>query len=199
MRRVVGLDLSLRSTGIGIVTDTARGAKLAHDVIKANVTRTGPKDAKGKSTETFGDRYRRMSELAKDVTHHAFTADLVVIEGFFVSPGVGVQDRAALWWVVAGALYRRGVPVAVISPTSVKLAIAGKGKADKVEVALAVQKLWPGADLGNNDSADAIGMAHLGAVALGWPVNTLERHRQVKWTEFPDITSAGAVPIGGVA
>jgi len=39
--------------------------------------------------------------------------------------------------------------------------------------------------IGSDNEVDAVACAHLGAVALGWPVVTLARHRDVKWTEWP--------------
>jgi Holliday junction resolvasome RuvABC endonuclease subunit len=149
--------------------------------------------------ETLLDRYARLRDLSAGIVHHAAVADLVVIEGLIASPSRdrGAFDRPALWWIVVGALCRRNVPVAVASPTAMKRVIVGprpkgSGPVDKVEVALAVQKLWPGVELGNNDTADAAGLAHCGAVAMDMAVSALERHRTMVWTEYPDITSAGA-------
>jgi crossover junction endodeoxyribonuclease RuvC len=188
----VGLDLSLSSAGIGIVTEGHRGAKLATDTIKSVPIKTGPRDAKGKPTMSLVDRYHRMRDHAAAIVHHAALADLVVIEGLTGQMGVGGQDKVALWWIITGAMMRRDIPVAVAAPAAMKRVIAGKGGADKVEVALALAKLWPEVNLGGNDSADAGGLAHCGAVALDMSVTTLERHRTMVWTVFPDITSAGA-------
>lgn len=174
-KRVVGLDLSLTKSGIAIVVATSRGTTLVTDTIASKGTRAA----------SLVDRHARITTLGRDILHHAAVSDLVVIEGLFTGPKAGsLIDRAALWWWVVGGLIRREVPVAVVSPMSLKLAIAGSGKADKVQVALALAKLWPDADLGNNDSADAAGLAHLGAVWLGMEVPTLARHRDVK-AEWP--------------
>jgi len=177
MPRVVGLDLSLTCTGIGILTQTRQGVKLS----------TGTATSTGKRAASLVDRHSRLTTLGADIMHHARGADLAVIEG--PTPGVkggSPIDRHALWWFVVGGLIRREVPVAVVSPTALKLAIAGKGNADKAAVAVAVERLWPGADVTSSDVTDAVGLAHLGAVALGWDVPELERHRQVKWTDWPE-------------
>lgn len=192
MRRVVGLDVSLSSAGIGIVTETPRRMLLATDTIKSAPIKTGPPDKRGKPTMTLLDRYHRMRDHSAAIVHHAAMADLVVIEGLTGQMGIGGQDKVALWWIIVGAMMRRNVPVAVAAPTAMKRVIAGKGGADKVEVALALAKLWPDTDLGGNDSADAGGLAHCGAVSLDMPVTTLERHRTMVWTVFPEFTSAGA-------
>jgi Holliday junction resolvasome RuvABC endonuclease subunit len=190
-RRIVGIDLSLASAGVAIVTETSRGCRLDTEVFKSRPTRTGPPGKGGKPTETLRDRYTRMRDHSATVVHHAARADLVVIEGLVHTPGGAVVDRTALWWIVVGACMRRDVPVAVASPTAMKRVIVGprpkgSGPVDKVEVALAVQRLWPDARLGNNDTADAAGLAHCGAVALGWPVETLARHRTMVWTDWPE-------------
>lgn len=186
MRFVVGLDLSLTSAGVAIITENSRRTVLNTEVFKSSPIRTGPPGKNGKPTETLRDRYVRMRDHSQTIIHYAATADLVVIEGLINAPGGGVQDRTALWWIVVGACMRRDVPVAVASPPAMKRVITGKGNADKVEVALAIQKLWPNAKLGNNDTADAAGLAHCGAVALGWDVETLERHKTMVWTNWPE-------------
>lgn len=191
MNRLVGIDLSLTSAGVAVVTETDRGIKLNTEIFKSQPIRTGPPGKNGKPSETLRDRYTRMRDHSATVIHNAATADFVVIEGLINAPGGGIQDRTALWWIVVGALMRRDVPVAVASPTAMKRVIVGprpkgSGPVDKVEVALAVQKLWPDSTLGNNDTADAAGLAHCGAVALGWPVETLERHKTMVWTNWPE-------------
>lgn len=181
LSRVVGLDLSMTCTGIGILTQTGQGVKVA----------TGTVTSKGKRAASLVDRHARLTELGADILHHTRAACLAVIEG--PTPGVkggSPIDRHALWWFVVGGLVRRGVPVAVVAPTSLKLAIAGSGRADKAAVAVALTRLWPDADVTSSDVSDAVGLAHLGAVALGWDVPTLERHRQVKWSDWPEVRPA---------
>lgn len=177
MKRVCGLDLSLTCTGVAIITQRVCG-----DCI-VNATTIS---SKGRRDDTLVDRHARLTSLGAEIVQHAATAELAVIEGPFLAGNRGGSplDRAALFWFVAGALLRREVPVAVIAPSSLKLAIAGKGNADKAAVAVALNRLWPDVDVTSSDVSDAVGLAHLGAVWLGWPVTTLERHRQVK-AEWP--------------
>lgn len=178
-RKVVGLDLSLTCSGIAICVETRTGHRMLTETIKS----------KGKRAALIPDRHARITELGRDILHHAAVADLVVIEGPFAgTKGGSPIDRFALWWWVVGGLVRREVPVAVVSPTSLKLAIAGKGNCDKAALSASLVRLWPEVDVTSSDVADAAGLAHLGAVWLGWPVTTLERHRAVKaeWPLFPD-------------
>jgi Holliday junction resolvasome RuvABC endonuclease subunit len=175
MRRVGGVDLSLTCTGVAVCVETSRGIKM----VTSTVT------SKGKRAASLVDRHERLTELGNDILHHAGMCDLVVIEGPFTgTKGGSPIDRHALFWFVAGGLIRREVATAVIAPTSLKLAIAGKGNADKAAVAVALARLWPDVDVTSSDVSDAAGLAHLGAVWLGMDVPTLERHKTVK-AEWP--------------
>jgi len=184
MKRVCGIDYSLTCTGIAIATLLANGQ------VKMN---TSTVTSKGKRAASLVDRHARITQIGQDILHHARVADLVVIEG--MTPGAkggSPHDRAAGWWWVVGGCIRAEVPVAVVAPTSLKLAIAGSGRADKASVAVALSRLWPDVDVTSSDVSDAVGLAHLGAVYLNWPITTLERHRQVKAT-WPIFTPGIAV------
>jgi crossover junction endodeoxyribonuclease RuvC len=191
MKLVVGLDLDLAKCGIGIITyRTTRGDCLVvSEKLTSPLVKTGPRDAKGKLTETLVDRHARITDISGQVCHFALSADLVVIENKFAgSPGGKSIDRHGAYWHVVGRCIRKNIPVVELAPASVKLAITGTGRADKAAVAGALSRLWPDWTIGSDDEADAVGCAHLGAVYLGWPVKTLERHRQVKttWPTFFD-------------
>lgn len=185
MKRVIGLDLSLTKSGIAVIVATARGVKLVTDTVSST----------GKRGDSMVQRHARITGLSKEIMHHASVADLVVVEGLFAGPNAGsLVDRAGLMWHVVGGLIRREVPVAVIAPQAMKKGIVGragsvKDKVDKVHVALAVAKLYPDADLGGNDSADAAALAHLGAVWLGLDVPSLAHHRAVV-AEWPEMISS---------
>ena len=175
MIKVAGLDLSLTCSGIAVCVENSAGTSMVTDTVTS----------KGVRAATLVDRHRRLSTLADGIIGYAEVCDLAVIEGPFVgSKGGSPIDRMALFWMVAGTLIRRNVPVAVIAPTSLKLAIAGKGNADKASLAVALMRLWPDVDVTSSDVSDAAGLAHLGAVWLGMDVPTLERHRAVK-AEWP--------------
>lgn len=199
MRLIVGIDLSLQCTGIAILTETQMcGIKLTTGVIPST----------GKRKDTLITRHDRLTTIGQEVLHYCpgpgtLPADtwlsvvgidqeevddaFAVIEG--TTPGQAggsVVDRYALWWFVVGGLIRRGVPVAVVGPSSMKKAITGNGRADKAAVAGKIKDLYPDLVITSSDVADACGLAHLGAVALGWDVKALASHRQVKWTEWPE-------------
>lgn len=181
VNRVVGIDLSLTCTGVGRIDQPTSTPPVAHATSFTT---------KGRRADALPDRHERIAGIAREVLLQCVGARLAVIESpsFGSSNAASPLDRYGLWWMIVGDLMRAEVPVATISPASVKLAITGSGRADKAAVAIAVERLWPGMDVSSSDVSDAIGLAHLGAVWLGWDVPTLERHRQVKaaWPVLPD-------------
>lgn len=183
MRRVCGLDLSLTCSGLGVITQRADGSCTA---VASTVT------SKGHRGDGLVERSRRIAVIAEEILHTARLAHLVVLESMFLAgtKGGSLLDRAGLFHRVVSGLIRAEVPIVEVSPRSLKLAIAGSGNADKAAVAVALNRLWPDVDVTSSDVADAMGLAHLGAVYLGWSVTALERHRQVK-AEWP-LFGAGA-------
>lgn len=202
-RQIVGVDLSLTGTGVAVIAERSGDKPHAVGVQEFNtkLVCTGPVNPKtNKPSEVLRDRVARSREIAGDVWHFARSADLVVIEGLFTGKTAGkLIDRAATWMRVVDRCVAADIPIAVVSPTALKLPIAGAGGASKTEMISALIRLYPSVALKTDNEVDALACAHLGAVALGWDVPTLERHRKVTWTEFPDITSAGAISIGVVA
>jgi Holliday junction resolvasome RuvABC endonuclease subunit len=184
--RIVGIDFSLTCTGVGEIVRQPGAAPVASAATFGS---------SGNRADTLPDRHERLTDLANRVVEHCAGARLAVVE----LPTTGARgaspiDRHHAWWLIVGGLVRREVPVATVASTSLKLAIAGSGRADKAALAIAVERLWPGLDVSSSDVSDAVGMAHLGAVRLGWDVPTLERHHQVKavWPELPDPCADGS-------
>ena len=198
MPRVVGIDWSLSKTGLGVITQRTDGACLASGgLVKGPTMPSKAQRAKlGLPPKpTLLERRTRIADAARDITRTAMDAKLVVIEDLVLQGPGRSADLIAGWWYIVGPLLRAEVPVAVVSVASMKLAVAGSGKADKAAVAVSAVKLWPDLTIESDDVGDAVGLAHLGAVALGWNVPTLKRHREVKWQEWPDLPDpAEAVP-----
>lgn len=189
MQRVVGLDLDLAKCGVGIITRRPQrdDCIVSSRKLIALLHKTGPADAKGKPTETLNDRTDRIMDIADQACHFALSADLVMIENKFAgTAGAKSIDRHGAYWQVIIRCHRANIPVVEIAPTSVKLAITGDGRADKAKVSGALGRLWPDFTVESDDEADAMCLAHLGAVYLNWPVVSLERHRQVRaqWPIF---------------
>ncbi|WP_246094867.1 hypothetical protein [Streptomyces roseicoloratus] len=149
---VIGLDLSLTSTGIA-------GVDWADQLKPRN---------KG---------HRRLSWLRMEIFDRTKAADLVVVEGPSYGHGAlaGHHELAGLWWLITHDLWRRDLPYAVCPPAQRAMYATGKGNASKGEVRDGVQRLFgvecEGA--GRYDKADAVSLACLGAAWLGYPAADL--------------------------
>lgn len=168
---VIGLDLSLACTGVASSRSWA-------DTIKP------PPKLRG---------HDRMANLIQTVRDHTRAADLVVVEGpSYGNQGAqrqaGHHERAGLWWLVTHDLWRREVPFVVASPATVKKYACGRGNASKDEVLVAVCRRFDWF-AGNNDAADAVVLAALGADHLGVPMVTMpQTHRAaLSGVEWPDL------------
>ena len=178
--RVLGLDLSLTSTGIASCTGWA-------DTLKP------PAKLRG---------HDRLRWLLTAVADHTRLADLVVVEG----PSYGSQagqaghhERAGLWWLTTHQLWTREVPVAVAPPSCVKRYATGKGNASKDAVLSAVVRrfAWFGE---GNDAADAVILAALGADQVGAPMVAMpkEHRAALGGVAWPDnLPAPGACRVCG--
>ncbi|MCX5229717.1 hypothetical protein [Streptomyces sp. NBC_00233] len=146
---VIGLDLSLTSTGVAGEGWTSR--------IR---------------TKTTGDH--RLQYLMGEIVSFIRAADLVVMEG----PSYGHsgpryhEDLAGLRVLVRQYCHRHNIPYAVISPSSLKLYAAGYGKAAKGEVRSAVADRYGIHTEGaaRYDEADAYAAMAAGMDWLGYPL-----------------------------
>ena len=129
--RVLGVDPGLTRCGIGVVEGSV-GRPLR--LVTVDVLRT-PAD---------GDLAARLLALAAglDAAVAAHAPDVVAVERVFSQHNVrtvmGTAQAAALA-VLAAA--RAGIPVALHTPSEVKAAVTGSGRADKAQVATMVTRL----------------------------------------------------------
>lgn len=150
MDRVIGLDLSLTSTGVAGSTWTEK--------IKPT--------AKLRGHERLDWILGRISEFTRG-------ADMVVVEGpSFGSVGSGQHERGGLWWSATRQLWRANVATAVMPPTNLKQFITGKGSSGKDDVLREVTKRFPWFT-GGNDEADALVLCAAGHAWLGEPIVAL--------------------------
>lgn len=154
--RIVGIDPSLTSTGVAII-------EMGH-VQLLRVKSAGKADA------TWAQRRSRLGELADQICSHIVGAHLLVIEGpsYGQSISGGAHDRAGLWWAIASAFE---VPLAVVSPKGRAKYATGSGASSKDEVLAAVIRRHGDLPVANNDVADALTLAAMGARAVGCPID----------------------------
>ena len=148
--RVLGVDPGLTRCGVGVIDG---GPGLPPTVVEVLVVRTPAGD-------DIAHRLLQISlavELALD-THHP---DTVAIERVFSQHNVRtVMGTAQAAGVVALAAARRGIPVAWHTPSEVKAAVSGSGRADKAQVTAMVTRLFRLAEAPRPaDAADALALA----------------------------------------
>lgn len=170
---VVGIDPSLTACGIAVLN---RGPVSRTEI--ADLRAVGRRGHDGAS---YADRSDRIVAQTRYVLRCIPTdAELVVIEdmpqGIRSMPSLG--DRWALWWGLYSALRSRKTPVAVCNPATRAKWATGSGRADKADVLAAVRDQWPHNTIRSDNEADALTMASMGALHLGWslPFEIKDRH-----------------------
>lgn len=148
--RVLGIDPGLTRCGVGVVEGSV-GRPLR--LIDVNVVKTS-------STLPVWDRLVTI-EKALDAWIEEHRPDAVAIERVFarsdVSTIMGTAQASGLAMVVAA---RRGIPVALHTPSEVKAAVSGNGRADKAQVtAMVTRILRLDAPPKPADAADALALA----------------------------------------
>jgi crossover junction endodeoxyribonuclease RuvC len=155
--KVIGVDLSLASTGVAVVTP---GCVTTHTVTSKP---TG---------DALVDRCVRLHGITAQLMDYVRPGPaLVVIEGPAYSRTQGHQhERSGLWFIVVTACIRSGAHVVEISPTKRMKYATGKGQIAKDKVLAAVLRRYAGVDVDGNDQADALVLAAMGARAVGQPI-----------------------------
>ena len=174
--RLVGLDLSLTSTGIARLTlDSTTGevAGTSTDVVGWSLDNDAP----------LPIRARRVREVAGDVSRAIggvlAHVDLVVVEGAsFGSNRPGASELHGLRWAVLARLAAHEVPVVEVAPATLKLYAAFDGRASKTLVVQAIRRHYGDRfDIplrksdGQQDVADAIALVAMAARSVGHPID----------------------------
>jgi crossover junction endodeoxyribonuclease RuvC len=147
---VLGIDPGLTRCGLGVV-DGAAGGPLS--LVDVDVVRT-PVDV---------SVALRLCRIAAEVEHwlDLHEPDAVAVEQVFSQHNVRtVMGTAQASGVAMVAAAKRGLPVATHTPSEVKAAVSGSGRADKAQVAAMVTRLLRlGARPAPADAADALALA----------------------------------------
>ena len=156
--RILGIDPGSRTTGYGVV-ELARGRAL---FVACGVIRTRAAGLAGRLWELH-------SGLAEVIAEHG--PELAAIEKVFVSmnPSSALKLGHARGVLMLAAM-ERGLEVAEYTPSRIKQAVAGYGRADKAQVQEMV-RLVLGLDRSpSSDAADAlaVAMCHANHVQSGF-------------------------------
>lgn len=191
--RILGLDISLTSTGVAVITTGPFGTSVATHTIET----APPKRAKGDKTPATvperRERLRTISDLGLSFT--PVCPDIAVLEApSYGSVGGSTWDRAGAWWLVVDRLHSCGIPVAIVPPKTRALWATGSGASSKSPIAVHLSRMWPDVDPGiSDDEWDALALATMGGQHLGAIPVELARHReQVAKIAWPDIPAGVA-------
>jgi crossover junction endodeoxyribonuclease RuvC len=177
--RVLGVDPGLTRCGLGVV-EGARGRAVS--LVAVDVVRTPPGD----------DLALRLLGISEAIEGwlDPMCPDVLAVERVFSQHNVRtVMGTAQAAGVAVLAAARRGIPVAVHTPSEVKAAVTGDGRAGKLQVAAMVTRILSLPEAPRPaDAADALALAicHLwrdgtAPTAAGLPGGATSAQRQ--WIE----------------
>lgn len=169
---VAAIDSSLSNTGLARLEVIDHGPETAGQ--RKAVWRTMTvKSEPAKDTEYHPGQLKRMRNICKSMAEFIQDADMVVIEAPAYSRGMGMShERAGLWWMLyaaAGAVMH-GDPL-VIKPNLRAKYATGSGNAGKDTVMLEASRRYADAPIRNNNEADAVLLAAMGARLAGMEID----------------------------
>ena len=148
--RVLGVDPGMTRCGVGVV-DGLAGRPL--NLVAVDVIRTPP-------AADIGSRLLAIADaLAEAIACHR--PDVVAVERVFSQQNVRtVMGTAQVAGLAIVAASRVGIPVALHTPSEVKAAITGSGRADKAQVGVMVTRLLRLAEMPKPaDASDSLALA----------------------------------------
>lgn len=148
--RVLGVDPGLTRCGLGVV-DGGLGQPLR--MVAVGVVRTPAGD----------DPAERLLSLQTEIDEwmEQYTPDTVAVERVFAKANIkGIMGTAQASAVPMLAAARRGLPLAMHTPSEIKAAVTGNGRADKAQVTAMVTRILR-LDVAPKpaDAADALALA----------------------------------------
>lgn len=152
--RVLSIDPAVRNTGYAVLEgEPRRPTVLAFDVISIP-------DRLPQSSALSAIRSHLVNVIAKHRPDEIAVEGIIYVQSHRTAISMGAARAAAL---IAAADH--GIAVYEYAPRKVKMAVVGKGSADKQQVAFMVRALLGLAETPPPDAADAlaIGLAHLQA------------------------------------
>jgi len=148
--RILGVDPGLTRCGVGVIElDPKRKPRF----VSVNVLRS-PAEL---------DLPSRLGQIAEQIEAilQEFSPDVVAVERVFSQHNVrSAMDTASAAAVVMLAANQRNLPVGIYTPTEVKAAVTGTGRADKAQVTAMVTRILNLSETPKPaDAADALALA----------------------------------------
>ena len=168
VRRILGLDPALRTSGWGIVDVEGETRRhVAHGLIKPSV--------KGSDGERLATIYDELEALILAYRPAEFAVeDAYVNKNPSTSLKLGLARGVALL-----APARRGLPTTVYAPRMVKRVLTGNGNAEKEDVLAHVVEVLA-VEIDNFDSADALAVAMCHVINDSDPEDPAKKRRREK-------------------
>lgn len=171
---VVGVDLSMRATGVAVIRPQVGSRRVRLVESSKNPNEDG--------NDPYPFLYDRLRRIGRLIRTEAFAGrgdgdpTLVVMEApaLFVKAQQHRHTMSWLWGRTYEILSREAA-VAVVPPASLKRYVTGSGNADKTAMGHAAAIAFPGVDFThrgkvNDNLVDAYGLAAMGCRELGFPV-----------------------------
>jgi Holliday junction resolvasome RuvABC endonuclease subunit len=176
----VGLDLSLTSTGAGMIH---RGVGWALQLRPPRAAGTGP---------------GRLEWLAANVVRCCQGAAVIVCEGPSYGSAQGAYKLGGLFGVIELELHRAGLPPPVlVSPATLKVYATGYGGSrqrpvTKAMVLAAMRITYPRVNFDGHDAADGFGLAAMAAHHYGAPLASVPavQARALASVDWPPLLAA---------
>ncbi len=162
--RILGIDTSLRSTGVAVIqSDGIRHQAVTYGRIHAPAS---------------WPRSQCLVQLQEQIADVIVKEkpDTVAIEGIFFCKNIKTafilgEARGTVICTCASA----GLPVYEYAPRKVKQGVVGSGAADKSQVAIMIKNLFGLKEVPQNDAADALAIAYCHATQLRTSSHTGEQ------------------------
>jgi crossover junction endodeoxyribonuclease RuvC len=162
--RVIGLDLSISSTGYAVWSDSIFDGSMDYGTIQ-RIPAEGP----------YADLVQLRTQV-REIGEHAKGADLAVIEGFAYSSPDRAFQLGGQGFLVRMLLLGRTIPFVLCSPMGLRKFVLGSAKTKKGEgKQLMLREVWRrwNVEINDNNIADAYGLCRIGQALLGlqdWPL-----------------------------
>lgn len=155
---VVGLDISETSLGYCVIRPGCTGEM-------------GSIQPKTKGFDRIDYLVKKVSEIVPDKA-------LVVFEAFASAARFRAHDLGMLSGCIRYELWKRGIVMQGVAPSSLKKFVLGNGKGEKNVMLLNIFKKW-GVTAENDDQADAFALARVGVALVNPAVARHQYEREV--------------------
>lgn len=160
--RVLAIDPSLSGTGLAVL-DTA-GPFWSVGTLEGVKFGDGPRHEFARMHRLASGVMSWVDNLSGSLIEDAAPIGLIVIEAPAFSKNTGMaHERAGLWWKIYERCLEFDAPILVIKPNVRAKYATGRGNAGKDEVMLAAARRYADAPVHNNNEADAVVLAAMGA------------------------------------